>query len=164
MGFFKDAFNRNKLTWFTILDQHSGSLSDEMKYVIRYFLIDDDILYDKYATNERAYNLVCEKEDNFELSIMADEEKNHFVASSSFKKYWIKPSYEIGMGIRPWFIIGYPDVAQWILNEMENESAIGKHILKNEDKYFDENGIKFPFFRYAIDQYKNKVGKPECQK
>lgn len=137
---FNILFNKNKRRW--LANMLEDSTSPEMKEAIEFFMIQDNIDLEKYIENQKA-----------------NKGQSNTNCTPTFRTNFINNRFNRAMGIPDWFYIGYPDVAQWMI---ENESIIDKDILDKQREL--ESGISInKVIRLIIDKFRKHTGrKLEC--
>jgi hypothetical protein len=151
MGFFKYFFGENKTKWASM---KKNTMLDFK--IVTGFLMVDNISYEQYMENWRAYKNICET-DFFDISFDIDEEniKPSKTFKENYKSVWDLPIYHSDYR---WFYIGYPDVSIWLSN---NYKTIENLIQANESKFFINDVPTLNFFRFVIDMYVREYGKLE---
>lgn len=167
MGFF-DIFNANKRKWIAI--QGNSDTPDNLIVIIHLFYLKDNIDYAKYLGNEAALSILkgwsvdsieaWEKTENF--SIYADSLERKVNCTPTFRNYNSENRYSPARGIPDWFYIAYPDVFEWLQNDIPNKKFGA--LLENSSSEYMSNGYpNVTFFRLVIDEFKYKNGKLECE-
>ena len=151
---FGALFNKNKRKWFNQLAD--DELTQEVKFVIVNFLIKDNISFEQYIDNQKANNVILNL-GSLEFYDMANSlsveknQSNNLNPSPSFKKYF-SDNFDRPLGLSDWFIIGYPDVAGYFTDNLNNMEA---ELNARQHEFSDADGRpNFKCYRYLIDRYK----------
>ena len=133
-------FSKNKRRWLAeVLDD---STSPIMKEAFETFMIQDNINIEKYIENQKA-----------------NKGESNSNCTPTFRSHFISNRFNRAMGIPDWFYIGYPDVAQWMI---ENETIIDREILDKQRGSEGSVSIN-KILRLIIEKFRKDTGrKLEC--
>lgn len=147
-------FNKNKRKWLSQLSENKSKT--DMDFVIVNFLMKDNISIDQFIENQFA-NEIIENGNSLYVYEMASSlsvdptKKKKLNPSPSFKKYFSN-DYDRPMGLSDWFIIGYPDVAGYVIH---NPHIFEEELKSREYEFLNADGKpNFKCYRYLIDKYK----------
>jgi hypothetical protein len=135
---------------------------NEMQKIISNFYKKDNISPQKLIDNLITNNIMLEygslnwynqvQKTSIEKGISPNPTK-------SFKEFFCTDVFDRPLGFPDWFILGYPDVAMWISNNLQ----IIQEKFKNLEDFEGTDGKAIPdFFRQAIDLYRENY-QLECK-
>jgi len=150
---FSTLFNKNKRAWLYQLDENQ--VDTEMKYIIVHFFIEYNVSIEMYFENQKAYNIISQFGD-FDFyetlnKVSAESQKTKINPTYSFKKYFFQ-KINYPLAIDSWFIIAFPDVVAYFMNNAELFDDI-----QNENDFITSNGHpNLKFYKFLIKVFKAK--------
>jgi predicted ATP-binding protein involved in virulence len=155
---FLDVFNPNRKKWKMAIARLSSK--PYWQNIIKEFLIKDNISYEKYNGNYLTNKIVLEygMETWRMMNEASMEPKPEPSCTKSFEKYFMGGQLDRALAIPDWFYVAYPDVANWLENNIEE---LEKELSDKVGEISNDRD-KMRFFRFLIQRYKNTVGELEC--
>ena len=135
MGLFPAIFSRSGSEWNALL--HSQELDSNLKEIIKLFFIPDNISIEKFICNEQAYQTSTNE------CIEKGTPSCKYACAFKYRTF-------VAFYLPDWFLITYPDVAEWMDRNPWNLSEYfgARYMEKNST-----NRPNISFLRAAIQTY-----------
>ena len=155
MGLLGVLLSANKRKWFA--DLPALQFEEEKVLVIKYFMIPDNISYEKFSANSKwEFTKLSMYQDNNDLNNCTPSYRRYY-SDSSYRSCLIND--ELGYG-NDWFFIAYPDVAHWFEGKYDE---IKESLTLQGAEFGFECYKNLKILRCVIIIYKEKFGRLECQ-